>query len=120
MEFLIGIVGSVIALIGVTFTVLTMWANTEKQAGDLYVLPGGTGVSSLETPDRELMDKYQVNAIMQMNAVKRERLSRLAEMVDQGIIKVHVERTFPLEEAGEAMTYLQTVHPRGKVVIDVK
>ena len=71
-------------------------------------------------PDKELMDKYKVNAIAQMNAVTPERLDRLAQMVDQGIIKVRVEKTFPLEETGEALTYLEKVHPKGKVVIDVR
>lgn len=94
--------------------------------GDVYrrsyqvLKPGGTIVSTLEAPDRELMEKYQVNAVAQMHQVTSERLAKLAEMVDQGVIKVHVEKTFPLEEAGEAMTYLKKVHPRGKVVIDVK
>jgi NADPH:quinone reductase-like Zn-dependent oxidoreductase len=82
--------------------------------------PGGIIVSSLMSPDKELMEKYQVTAIAQRNDPTSERLARLAQMASQGIVKVHVDRTFPLAEAGEAMTYQQTVHPRGKVVVAVK
>lgn len=94
--------------------------------GDAYrrsyqvLRPGGTIISSLEEPDRELMDRYNVNAFYESFDVTTERLNRLAEMADQGVIKVHVDKTFPLDEANEAMEYQKQVHPRGKVVIDVR
>jgi NADPH:quinone reductase-like Zn-dependent oxidoreductase len=33
---------------------------------------------------------------------------------------VHVEKTFPLEEAQEAIAFQQNGHPRGKVVLKIK
>ena len=77
-------------------------------------------VSMLEQPSPELMEQYGVNAIGQLTQVNSERLSKLAELVDQRVIKVHVDKTFPLEQAGEALAYLQSGHPRGKVVLKMK
>jgi len=81
---------------------------------------GGIIVSMLEQPRPELMEQYGVNAIGQMTQVNTERLSKLAELVSKRVIKVHVDKTFPLEQAGEALAYLQSGHPRGKVVLKMK
>ena len=81
---------------------------------------GGIIVSMLEQPRPELMEQYGVNAIGQMTQVNTERLSKLAELVSKRVIKVHVDKTFPLEQAGEALAFLQNGHPRGKVVLKMK
>ena len=65
----------------------------------------------------KVVEQYGVNAIAQFTQVDHERLSKLAELADQGIIKVHIDKTFPLQKAGEALSYLQEGHPRGKVVL---
>lgn len=36
MEVIIAVIGSAIALVGAALTILTMWAHTETQTGDLY------------------------------------------------------------------------------------
>jgi len=81
---------------------------------------GGIIVSMLEQPRPDLMKKYGVNAIAQFTQVNNERLSRVAELADKNILKAQVEKTFPLEKAREALEYLQTGHPRGKVVLKIK
>ncbi|MCZ7356710.1 MAG: NADP-dependent oxidoreductase [Candidatus Methanoperedens sp.] len=81
---------------------------------------GGIIVSMLEQPRSELMKRYGVNAIAQFTQVNSERLSKLAELADKRVVKVHVDKTFPLEEAVEALEYLQNGHPRGKVVLKIK
>ena len=80
----------------------------------------GIIVSMVEQPNSELMEQYGVNAIGQFTQVSSERLSKLAELADKRVIKVHVDRTFPLEQAGEALAYLQNGHPQGKVVLKLK
>jgi NADPH:quinone reductase-like Zn-dependent oxidoreductase len=50
--------------------------------------------------------------------VNRERLTKLAQWVDQNNIRVNVDRAFPLDEAGKALDYQRDVHPRGKVVLE--
>jgi alcohol dehydrogenase len=80
---------------------------------------GGIIVSMLEQPNSELMNRYGVKALFQFTQVNRERLTKLAQWVDQNNISVNVEKTFLLNEAGKALDYQKDVHPRGKVVLTV-
>jgi NADPH:quinone reductase-like Zn-dependent oxidoreductase len=80
---------------------------------------GGRLVSMLEQPREDLMRDYGVEAIAQFTQVTTERLARLAELVDQGAVKVHVDRTFPLQQAAEALQSLEKTPPRGKIVIKI-
>ncbi|MGB8217506.1 MAG: NADP-dependent oxidoreductase [Candidatus Methanoperedens sp.] len=81
---------------------------------------GGVIVSMLEQPNQKLMKQYGVNAIGQFTQVNSERLSKVAELAEKRVIKVHVDKIFPLDKAGEALEFLQTGHPRGKVVLKMK
>src|SRR5918998_1196138 len=78
---------------------------------------GGVIVSMLEQPVQGLMDQSGARAVYQFTQVNRERLTRLAEWVDQNNIRVNVERMFPLDEARTALDYQRDVHPRGKIVL---
>ncbi len=96
-------------------------AGGKTYAGSFKVLKkNGIIVSMLEQPHSDLMKQYGVNAIGQFTQVNSERLSKLTELVERRAIKVYVEKTFPLEQAGEALSYLQNGHPRGKVVLKIK
>ena len=63
------------------------------------------------------MNQYNVKAIFQFTQADSERLTKLAQWVDQNNIKINVDRTFSLDEAGKALDYQKDVHPRGKVVL---
>jgi alcohol dehydrogenase len=78
---------------------------------------GGNIVSMLEQPVQELMDQFGVKAVFLFAQANRERLTRLAEWVDQNNIHVNIERTFPLAEARTALDYQRDVHPRGKIIL---
>jgi alcohol dehydrogenase len=80
---------------------------------------GGIIVSMLEQPNQELMDQFGVKAIFQFTQVNRERLTKLAQWADENKIRVNVDKTFSLDDAGKALDYLRDVHPRGKVVLQV-
>jgi NADPH:quinone reductase-like Zn-dependent oxidoreductase len=71
----------------------------------------------LEQPNSELMNQYNVKAIFQFTPADRQRLTKLAEWVDQNNIMINTDRTFLLDEAGKALDYQKDVHPRGKVVL---
>jgi alcohol dehydrogenase len=79
----------------------------------------GIIVSMLEQPNLELMNQYGVKAIFQFTQVNRDRLTKLAQWVDQNNIRANVEKTFSLDEAGNALDYQKDMHPRGKVVLTV-
>jgi NADPH:quinone reductase-like Zn-dependent oxidoreductase len=73
----------------------------------------------LEQLNQELMTQFGVKAIFQFTQINRDRLTKLAQWVDQNNIRVNVDKTFPLEEAGRALDYQRDVHPRGKVVLAI-
>ena len=80
---------------------------------------GSIIVSMLEQPNSELMNQYGVKVIFIFTQVNRERLMKLAQWVDQNNIRVNVEKTFSLDEAGKVLDYQKNVHPRGKIVLVV-
>lgn len=78
---------------------------------------GGMIVSMLEQPNQQLMEQSGAKAVYQFTQVNSERLTKLAQWVDQNNIRVNVEKTFPLDKAAEALDYQKDVHPSGKVVL---
>jgi alcohol dehydrogenase len=80
---------------------------------------GGIIVSMLEQQNLELMEQFGVKAVSQFTQVNRERLSKLAEWVDQNKINIHIDKTFSLDEVGKALDYLRDIHPRGKIVLAI-
>lgn len=81
--------------------------------------PGGVIVSMLEQPDEMLQKERGVTAIAQFTRVTTERLEQLARLVDEGSVKPLIDKTFPLENAAEALGSIQEGAHRGKVVIVV-
>ena len=45
------------------------------------------------------------------------QLQHIQELTDDGKIKVHVSKTYSLEEAEQALKDVQTLHTRGKLII---
>ncbi len=80
---------------------------------------GGILVSMLGTPDTDMAKRYGVTAFGLNTSVDTVHLQHLAQLVEKGIIKVHIDRIFPLAEVTAAFTHLETGHPRGKVVLTV-
>jgi alcohol dehydrogenase len=80
---------------------------------------GGIIVSMLEQQNSELMEQFGVKAVSQFTQVNTERLSKLAEWVDQNKVNIHIDKTFSLDEVGKALDYLRDIHPRGKIVLAI-
>jgi alcohol dehydrogenase len=95
----------------------TVGGDTYRRSFKVLKKDGGIIVSMLEQPNSELMNQYGIKAIFQFTQADRERLMKLAQWVDQNNIRVNVEKTFSLDEAGKALDYQKDVHPRGKVVL---
>lgn len=94
--------------------------NHDVTAKSYQVLkPGGVLVSMLAQPDEELMQKYSVKMISQFTKVTRERLEKLADLITSGAIKIHVDKTFPLDQSAEALDYLEQGKQQGKVVLQI-
>jgi NADPH:quinone reductase-like Zn-dependent oxidoreductase len=78
---------------------------------------GGRLVSMLEPPRQDLIKEFGVEALSQFTQVTAERLRKLAKLVDNGALKVHVDKTFPLEQVSAALQHLENQSPKGKVVL---
>lgn len=81
--------------------------------------PDGKFVSMKSAPEG-FTPPEGVTVTDQFTRVTAERLTKLTELVEDGVLKVHVDKVFPLKQASEAMAYLEAGHHRGKVVIQVK
>jgi NADPH:quinone reductase-like Zn-dependent oxidoreductase len=70
------------------------------------------------------MREFDVKAIFQFTQVNKERLTKLAEFVDKqnnnNNIEIHIDKTFSLDEAKQALDYQKDVHPRGKIVLTIE
>jgi alcohol dehydrogenase len=97
----------------------TVGGDTYKKSFKVLKKDTGVIVSMLEQPNSELMNQYGAKAVFLFSRVNRQRLTKLAEWVDQNNIRVNVDKTFSLDEAGKALDYQKDVHPRGKVVLTV-
>jgi NADPH:quinone reductase-like Zn-dependent oxidoreductase len=81
---------------------------------------GGHLVSMAEQPNEEFVKKYDIQYTAQFTQVTPKRLNALTELVDDGQLKITIDKVFPLDQTAEALEYLKTQHTRGKVVIKVK
>jgi alcohol dehydrogenase len=97
----------------------TVGGDTYKRSFKVLKKGSGMIVSMLEQPNSELMNQYGIKAVFSLTQVNRQRLTKLAEWVDQNNIKVNIDKTFSLGEAAKALDYQKEVHPRGKVVLSM-
>lgn len=81
---------------------------------------GGIIVSMVGQPNESLAKQYQVTAIGQNTKTNHEHLSKLAQYVDQGVIKAQVDKVFSLDQIKEAFIHLDMGSPNGKVVVKIK
>ena len=77
----------------------TVGSDTYKRSFKVLKKGSGMIVSTLEQPNSELMSQYGIKAVFLFSQVNRQRLTKLAEWVDQNNIKVNIDKTFSLDEA---------------------
>jgi NADPH:quinone reductase-like Zn-dependent oxidoreductase len=81
------------------------------------VKEGGRIASSVSAADVENLALRSIEAKNISMQPSAQRLEELSWMVDAGEISVRLERTFPLENAREALEESRTGHVRGKIVL---
>lgn len=82
--------------------------------------PGGVLVTIVDRLNRELALKAGHSGRRFAGLVvepDRTGLEGLAALAEAGKLRVHVEKAFPLELAGEAHRFLAEARPRGKIVL---
>ncbi len=119
--------------------------GTEERDKSLQVLkPGGKLISISGPPDPDLAQELGLSWILKQvmrvlsyrirRKAKRRRvsysflfmrangdqLSEITSLVDAGIIRPMMDRTFPFESTNEAMAYVEKGRAKGKVVVTLK
>jgi len=51
---------------------------------------------------------------------KGAQLDQIRALVEAGIIKPGIDRTFPFESTAEALKYVEQGHAKGKVVVSIR
>lgn len=95
-----------------------------RHGGSLVLSGGGVpGTGRVVGPFRLLVRaqlaarRSEVRIQVPKGAPTTDRFQRLAELVGSGQVTPVIDRTYPLERVAAAVTYVETVHPQGKVVI---
>jgi len=82
---------------------------------------GGHLITLQEPPSQEMADKYGVTALFFVVTANRDRLARVADMIDTGKLKVSVAATFPLADGRAAyQSGASRRHRPGKTVLVVR
>lgn len=81
---------------------------------------GGTLVSMTAEPDERRVKETGVKMISQFTQPNTDRLTRLAKLVDDGVVTPNVGKVFPLEQSAEAFSFREERKPPGKVVVAVR
>ncbi|MBT1690285.1 NADP-dependent oxidoreductase [Dawidia soli] len=80
----------------------------------------GIIVSMLMKPDEDRMRQFGVRAVLEMTRIDRRVLSKVAKLIDEGVLKVHISAIYALTEAREAYRAKEEQQILGKIAIDVK
>jgi NADPH:quinone reductase-like Zn-dependent oxidoreductase len=91
----------------------------ETQARSWQIIrPGGVLVSTLGVPESGIPQGIKAVPVF-ANLRANSQLQQIAQLIDDGQIKVSVEQIFPLAEAVKAQEVSQHGHPHGKLVLQV-
>jgi len=78
---------------------------------------GGRYATTFEQPPLEEAECRGIRSFGVFAHPTVEHLTRVAELIDAGKIRVFVHRTFPINEAQAALEYRQSVSEPGKIVL---
>jgi NADPH:quinone reductase-like Zn-dependent oxidoreductase len=80
---------------------------------------GGALVCTLSPPSQDKAKQLGVRATRYTVEANGAELAEIAELVKSGRVKPHIQKTFPLSAAAEALASLEKGHSVGKVVLTV-
>lgn len=80
----------------------------------------GIIVSMLMKPDENAIRQFGVRAVLEMTHIDRKVLTKVAKLIDEGVLKVHISAIYALTEAKEAYRAKDKHQVLGKIAIDVK
>lgn len=83
------------------------------------IKPGGVLVCIVTPPPMEAATARGITAKYAGTQPTTDVLTKIAELIDSGKVKPHIQQAFPFSKIHEAMQLNQTQHTRGKVVVTV-
>ncbi|MBB3657506.1 NADPH:quinone reductase-like Zn-dependent oxidoreductase [Rhizobium sp. BK650] len=92
--------------------------DTQQRSFDI-IKPGGALVSTLTEPDAEKAAQRKIRVGRYTAQPSGAQLQEIADLIDEGKVKVVVDNTFDLGQAAEAQEALENTHVRGKLVLRV-
>ena len=102
--------------------VLDTVGGTLQERSFAMLRRGGFLISIVSTPDAALAQAHGVQSTFMLVDVNRIYLKRIAELIDEGALRVDVGTVLPLERAREAHEMLDGLRPRprGKIVLHIR
>jgi NADPH:quinone reductase-like Zn-dependent oxidoreductase len=106
---------------GVDAVIDTIGGDTQTRSFEI-IKAGGSLVSSVSQPSKELAVKHDVRTAFFIVEVPKSQLERIGQLIDDGVLKTDVGIVLSLADARKAHEMLAgTVpHPRGKIVLAVE
>ena len=68
----------------------------------------------------EALAKKKAKGELVANQPRQEWLKEMAQLIDEGKVKVFVSQVFPLEQVAEAHRESETWHVRGKLILEIR
>jgi NADPH:quinone reductase-like Zn-dependent oxidoreductase len=95
----------------------TIGGETQKRSFKI-LKKGGVLVTTVK-PEMEAAKAYDIKLESGMVMPNGARLQEIAGLIDEGKIKVHIEKEFELKEVKAAQEYSQSGKVRGKLIVKV-
>jgi NADPH:quinone reductase-like Zn-dependent oxidoreductase len=92
--------------------------ETRERSWNL-IKKGGVLVSTLTEPSPQTAEKFGLRATRYTVEANGEELAEIAALVEAGKVKPYVKKTFPLNAAAEALSFVEQGHSAGKIVLVV-
>ncbi|GAB3580171.1 NADP-dependent oxidoreductase [Hymenobacter daeguensis] len=111
--------------VDVVFDASPLRDNAERLKLVAVLKEGGILVSAnLDWPfDEEVqaaLARKQATGELAAVQLKQEWLTEIAQLIDEGRVRVFISKVFPLEQVAEAHRESETWHVRGKLVLEIK
>lgn len=96
----------------------TIGGETQKKSFKV-LKKGGVLVTTVQIEDKNLAEKYGVTLQSGLVMPNGSRLQEIAGLIDEGKLKIFIDKTYDLKEVRAAQEYSQTGKVRGKIIVKV-
>jgi NADPH:quinone reductase-like Zn-dependent oxidoreductase len=103
---------------GVDLAICSSDRPTMQRTYDV-VKPGGRLISLVGPPDQDQARRHKVTALDVFVEPDADQLAQLAQLIDQGRVRPHVQKIYGLRDAAEAQKRSAEGHVRGKLVLNL-